>query len=165
MRKRKAEPIAAELIVATGTVRVPAEIVPSNAAEFKNAITRLVEQKVAEALSGDGAVFEPWFQQRTVSDEIRNRQTVQERQKWRLYYDEWGCVVCNKRKHTHQSNGMCARCYRKIHERLTRILRRNAPPETNPDFGFKDTVRLAREALAPSVKALSAKNAKNRDSE
>ena len=39
MRKRKAEPIAAELVVSTGTVRVPAEIVPSNAEDFQRAIT------------------------------------------------------------------------------------------------------------------------------
>jgi hypothetical protein len=161
MRKRKVEPIAAELVVSTGAVRVPAEIVPSNSADFKNAIARLVEQKVAEALSGEDAIFEPFFRSKEVAYEAKRRQTVAEQKKWAYYFAEWGCLVCQTRKARHESLGMCQTCHSRTRERLAVILRKTAPP-TVPLPTFTDTLRLAREALAPSVKALAAKNAKQR---
>jgi hypothetical protein len=160
MRKQKAEPIAAELVVSTGAVRVPAEIVPSNANEFKKAIARLVEQKVAEALRGEDAIFEPFFQPKAIAGEFRKRQTVQEQKKWSHYFEEWGCMICESKKGRHEALGMCSPCHTRTYQRLLATLRRTAPPEQSFQPGFSDTVRLAREALAPSIKALSAKNAK-----
>jgi hypothetical protein len=156
MRKRKAEPIAAELVVSTGSVRVPAEIVPSNADQFQKAITRLVEQKVTEALSGKDSVFQPWFGSQAVSAEIRKRQTVAEQQKFARYFEEYGCMVCGKKNCQHCNLGMCQRCNVQIRNRLNAIVRQHTQPQEPFQGGFRDTVRLAREALRETPKTLPA---------
>jgi hypothetical protein len=158
MRKRKAEPISAELVVSTGTVRVPAEIVPSNAEEFQMAIARLVEQKVNEALNGQHSVFQPWFQPKAVYEEIQKKQTIAESQKFVRYYEMWGCLICETQKQTHRGLGMCQKCYMRTDGRLRSIVRRYSEREA----GFIDTVRLAREAIAGTPKALPAKTPKRK---
>jgi hypothetical protein len=156
MRKRKAEPIAAELVVSTGSVRVPAEIVPSNADQFQKAITRLVEQKVTEALSGKDSVFQPWFNSQAVTAEIRKRQTVAEQQKFSRYFEEYGCMVCGTRNRQHRGLGMCQKCHDTIRNRLYALVRQHTQPQEAFQTGFRDTVRLAREALTETSKVLPA---------
>src|ERR1700730_9017442 len=82
------------------TKAVQAEVVPRDRgqaeAEFKRMVAQLVEQKVAEAMSNDSdAQFQPWFQPREITDEIRRRQTVTEQQKWVNYFKKYGCIVCS----------------------------------------------------------------------
>jgi len=69
---------------------------------FKRMIAEVVDQQVQEALSHQqDAVFQPFFQSKTIANEIRCRQTVAEQQKWTHYFAEWGCLVCEtKRKGT-----------------------------------------------------------------
>jgi hypothetical protein len=56
---------------------------------------------------------------------------------------------------SHKALGMCAACYSVIVSRLRSTLARHAPPANAAELGFMDTVRLAREALAPVAEALA----------
>jgi hypothetical protein len=163
MRKRKPDPMSAEIVVAAGPVRVPAEIVPSNLAQFRGAVGRLVEQKVAEALKGGDSIFQPWFQTKTITDEIRKHQTVTEKDKWSYYFEKWGCVLCRTKKRAHYGLGLCYRCRCRTYSRLAAILREveKAKGGKGGDIGFMDSVRLARQALEPPIEVL----AKNRKGE
>jgi len=121
---------------------------------FALAVAQMVEQKVQKALGHQqSAVFQPFFQSKTVANEIRRRQTVTEQRKWTLYFEEWGCMVCETKKKGHHSLGMCSTCFNRISTRLISIIRANTlAPQDQPTF--MDTVRLAREALAPSIEVL-----------
>ena len=208
------------------TKAVQAEVVPRDReqaeAEFKRNVAQFIEQKIAEAMAGSDAQFQPWFQPREITDEIRRRQTVTQQQKWVNYFKKYGCIVCSpiarSHEHTgyvigldkekiaelrkqglswpkvakqigvsettiykfrdgkhvelpeapeigngpaHLSLGMCTTCFRRVKTRLEATLRLHAPASHEP-MTFMDSVRLAREALAPSMAALQAEGAKHR---
>jgi hypothetical protein len=133
--------------------------------DFRRMVEQLVDQKVAEATQGSNALLQPWFQSRDVANEIKRRQTVTEQAKWTNYFADWGCIICGLCGPTaaaHESSGMCNRCRRKTYQRLRATLRKHAPSPDQPQPTFMDTVKLAREALGPSIKTLAASTGKKR---
>ncbi len=144
------------------TAIIPAEIVPRNrdrvADEYRQMIARIVEEKVSEAMSHESdSIFQPWFQPRDISNEIRRRQTVTEQQKYSNYFADYGCFVCETKDVEYRSLGLCNRCYAVRSERMIASMRRHAPAPDQPQPTFMDTVKLARAALAPSVAILGPK--------
>lgn len=127
-------------------------------------VAQVIEQKVAEALAhGSEADFQPFFQPREVAWEIKRRQTVTEKNKYSGAYEDWGCLVCHKKKRPHKSLWMCGSCYEKAHFRLVSSMRKRAPKPNQNQPTFMDSVRLAREALAPSaIQAEGHKGPENR---
>lgn len=125
-------------------------------AEFRRLLAEAIDRKVTEAMSGSlGAAFEPWFQPPEVMFEIKRRQSVIQQKKWAFYYSDHGCMICGTKDRPHQSLGMCEACHSRIRHRLAVSIRKRTPAAQFEDRGFMDTVRMAREALAPSVKVLS----------
>lgn len=116
---RKKKP-AVEIIRAN-----PASLVSQpNRASLEAVLDRLVQERVAEALSrNEGFALEPHFSTKRVSDEIRRYQTVPERRKWTAYFERWGCIVCRRRKVIHEGRGYCGRCRIRIYQRLLAIER------------------------------------------
>ena len=114
--------------------------------DAKKLLKRLVEQQVAEIMANrDEFLFQPFFQQRKVADEIRRLQTVPERNKWSRYYDRWGCLRCNTRKVPHSSIGMCRDCRSLIRKRLVSLI-------DNAEVGVpqpEDLEAIALRALLP----------------
>jgi len=120
--------------------------------DAKKMLKELVERQVAEIMSQrDEFVFQPFFPNQKVSNEIRRLQTMPERNKWGRYYDCWGCLRCGTRKVPHTSLGMCQACYYTTLYRLRKVTK---DPERNrgenscpPD----DVAVIAQRALmAPS---------------
>jgi hypothetical protein len=145
---------------------VQAEVLPPDrgqkAAEFKRIVAQFIEREVAEAMSGSDALFQPFFQTPEIAREIKRRQTVVEQNKYTYAYEEWGCLVCGDRERGHKSLSMCQRCFERTAHRLRSGMRKHAPVADTNQLNFMDSVRLAREALAPSVEALAVQNAKGR---
>jgi len=84
----------------------------------------LVKQKVAEVLAHrEDFLFEPHFQERRVSFELRRLMTVPELKKWSRYYDRWGCLRCGTKRRPHASHGYCQPCKSCIWYRLKTILK------------------------------------------
>jgi hypothetical protein len=142
---------------------MPAEIIPRGpdqvAADYKQMIARIVEEKIAEAMShGTDSVFQPFLQSKTVTNEIKRLQKVHEVHKFSNYFEDWGCLACETREARHESLGMCTKCYRNRYERMRTTLRNHAPDPGQPQQTFVDTVKLARAALAPSIEILTAEN-------
>jgi hypothetical protein len=72
----------------------------------------------------EALLFEPHFRPKTVSDALLRVMTVQEKRKWTVYFELWGCLACgHTRKRIHAGNGFCTRCHDKIAKRLRRIVR------------------------------------------
>src|SRR5580700_9489243 len=91
---------------------IPAEIVPRGrdqmAEDFKAMIAQVVEERVQAALAHEtDSIFQPFFQSKEVCNEIRRRQAVHEQQKFANYFQDYGCLVCERRDAQHQSLGMC----------------------------------------------------------
>ena len=137
---------------------VPVEIVPldrnEQVAEFQRMIARAIEEQVNEALLGRGAILQPFFGSRAVSDEIKRRQTVPEQHKFSRYFETWGCMRCDTKLARHDSCGMCGTCRSLIVGRLREIVSKALVPDPSQPT-FMDGVRLARAALAPPITALA----------
>jgi hypothetical protein len=94
--------------------------------------------------------FQPWFQPKDISYEIKRRQTVQEQRKFSNYFEDFGCFVCETRDAQHHALAMCQRCYALRAQRMRASMRNHAPAPDQPQPTFMDTVKLARAALSPS---------------
>jgi len=141
------------------TAIVRAELLPPahtlTESAFKQLVAQAVEQKVAEALShGSEATFQPWFQPNAVTQEIKRRQTVTEQRKWSYYFQDYGCIVCRTKKAQYGSLGFCSTCLARVRHRLVDCMRKRDAASNKGDMTFMDTVRLARQALKPALKAL-----------
>jgi len=125
--------------------------------DAKKMLKELVERQVAEIMAQrDEFVFQPFFQNQKVSNEIRRLQTMPERNKWGRYYDRWGCLRCGTRKVPHMTLGMCRACYSTTVSRLITVIK---DPERNrsenscpPD----DVAVIAQRALMAPSDALPA---------
>lgn len=131
---------------------------PDSMAEaYAAMIKRVVDERVAELMADKrGQEFRPFFEVREVSEEMRRRVSVNENRKWRYYFEEWGCMICERKDVAHQTLGMCARCHQNRQKRLRKI-RQEHPAEPIPEF---DSVARAQKALLPSIKALAKKATK-----
>ena len=138
------------------------EIVPYNreqehALELKQAMTQLIDERVAEITGGPAAIFQPFFQTKRLAAEIRRQQSVAEQNKYIYYYDRWGCLAgCGRTKEDalHGSLGMCRYCFPRIFQRMQSIVREHMP-EANTDENFVEAVTQARAALDPSARMLA----------
>jgi hypothetical protein len=140
----------------------PTEILPagpdSMAAQYKQMIAQVVEERIAELMADKQAEdFRPFFEVQEVAQEMRRRLSVAENRKWRYYFEEWGRFVCETKDVGHRGLGMCHRCFNRRQKRLNDIRRSHATEEA-PEVSYRkvrDGVRLAREALLPSINALA----------
>lgn len=112
--------------------------------DAKKLLKDLVQKQVAEIMAQrDDFVFQPFFQQKKVSDEIRRLQTVPEQNKWNRYFGRWGCLRCRTRRAPHCSLGFCARCRKLIFERLKSVI-----ADTN------ETIEQPEDIEATALRAL-----------
>ena len=85
----------------------------------KDTFRKLIERQVKEILSDPGAaIFEPFFREKHVSDEIMRRLTMPQIHRWRGVYKKHGCLRCETHDRPHVGCGMCAPCSHVVRERL-----------------------------------------------
>jgi hypothetical protein len=112
--------------------------------DAKKLLKDLVQKQVAEIMAQrDEFLFQPFFQQKKVADEIKRMQTVPEQNKWNRYYDRWGCLTCRTRKFPHCSLGMCANCHGRIFHRLKSVI-----------ADTKETIEQPEDIEATALRAL-----------
>jgi hypothetical protein len=133
-------------------------ILKAPAEKFQGMLERLVRERVDEIMANGGASqLETDCQPREVALEIRRRQTVFESRKWRLYFEKWGCRMCNRKTVMHASGGCCERCNSLVTQRLSQIKRdyEKADPEREIERQIDlltSRVRSARELLGEREK-------------
>jgi hypothetical protein len=117
MMKKRNEPLRVELIPS------PATLVRESTGLNKAELERIVQQKVAEIMAErDAIVFEPFFRSRQIAYELQRLQTVSEREKFSVYFERYGYLICETRKTIHAGNGMCGNCRNRTFVRLTQIV-------------------------------------------
>ena len=100
--------------------------------------------------------LQPWFLDKKCASAIRRMVPQVLVHKMRLYFEDWGCLVCRSKKRRYGSNGMCHICTARIQKRLYWCLRKRAltttvadpQPEHAQDI---DRVRIARTLLSDLV--------------
>ena len=82
-------------------------------------IARIVDERLAKAMEDAGVEN---FLPKELSYEARHKQDLFERKlKWTLYFEQWGCVRCERKDVAHSAKGFCQACYSTLHTRLRRI--------------------------------------------
>jgi hypothetical protein len=119
MQKKKAATVEITPAASPGTV------LTLNPADLERLLGRLVDARFSEILARQSDLkFEPFFRSKRLCDEIHRHQSVFERNRWRLYFERHGCLVCARRDVPHNSLGMCGRCYLRTRARLVAIERK-----------------------------------------
>jgi hypothetical protein len=91
---------------------------PADRAEVMKLAVEMAAQIVAEK---ERFLFEPFFRSRHVAYEIKRLQTVSEQRTWSVYYERFGCMICETMERIHGGCGMCCRCYANTLGRLKQI--------------------------------------------
>ncbi len=115
----------------------------------------LVQQQVKEVIAQqDDFLFEPFLRDSPTAKAIRRLQSVDEHQKWRVYFARFGCVVCDTRRQPFASNGMCRTCSRRTYERLKAILSELNKSHGQTPPATVDLKQLAIEAFRSVMQSL-----------
>jgi hypothetical protein len=162
----------------TATVEIiKSEVVrerPARHQDMGALLDQLVRQRVAEALSNrDDSILQPWFQSKTVANEIRKLQTVTEQRCKALYFEKYGCIHCKTKKHSHNSGGLCNRCHASITSRMRACERelsdaykagKGSRITNSEDFcEIRDVGKLAEDCLRPAKRPLRSLPSKSED--
>jgi hypothetical protein len=116
-------------------------------------LAKLIEQKVAEALSATSSdsIFQPFFQPKAVCDFMKSHLSVSQQKKWAAYYEKWGCMRCETKARAHMSLGLCNPCHQRIWERL-RICIRELDAESSFEIPNLDRTDMAQQAILDILK-------------
>lgn len=132
---------------------------PPDPIEFVKA---LVEQHFAElVVRRDDFTFRPFFDEKSVSREIKRLQTVPESLAWGGVFREYGCFRCGRKNLPYGASGCCQSCYALGSARKKSWIRRNGPHSDDLEFRLStcDQEKLARAALMGGVVALPSESA------
>jgi len=120
-------------------------------------VKALVEQYFAElVVRREDFTFRPFFDEKSVSREIKRLQTVPESLAWGGVFREYGCFRCGAKNLPYGGSGCCQSCYALGRGRKRSWTRRNGGSSSDVDFKISmcDQERLARAALLGGVVAL-----------
>jgi hypothetical protein len=73
---------------------------------------RLTNRLLAETF------LQPWFVPVEIAKSIRRLLPATHFHKMRFYFDDWGCMKCEKKGIMYGANGMCSRCAQKVQHRV-----------------------------------------------
>jgi len=69
-------------------------------------------------------LLQPWFVSAEIAKSIRRLLPVTHFHKMRFYFDDWGCMRCEKKGVMYGANGMCCRCAQKVQHRVVSSFRK-----------------------------------------
>ncbi len=129
---------------------VAVEIMPSSRDSVRSGsdeltLNRLVQEKVAEIMADrDAMIYEPFFRSRQIAYELKRLQAVPEQRKWSVYFERYGCLICETRERIHSGNGMCRTCQVRTTQKLQQIIREGMTGKT---------ATPSRQVIVPGEKA------------
>lgn len=102
--------------------------------------------------SRDEAFLQPWFLPHEKAAAILRLLPTGYRDNMRHYFEDYGCMRCDRKNVQYDCNGLCARCKNKIKRRLgfsaRRHLKTPAPTDREPLDVFYGKIRSARRLLS-----------------
>lgn len=111
-------------------------------------------------LSDEALFLQPWYVPRSTYLAIRSLVPLLHIQKMRFYFEDWGCIRCQRKNVLYGSNGFCEQCDVAIRGRVTNSLKRRMKESqvldkeaelTADDFAFRMTSaqRILRKGGKP----------------
>lgn len=108
-----------------------------------------------EALVADAA-WQPWFLPKVVSKKILSLIPPGYRKRLRFYFDDYGCLMCDRKDIPFRALGFCENCHSLITRRMYRSMKRHRSElrstRSSPRIRwYIDQVTRAQELLADFV--------------
>jgi hypothetical protein len=79
----------------------------------------------SHASIAEAVLLQPWFLPRRIAFAIHTLIPTDFRNKMRHFFDDYGCLICEK-EYDYHSNGMCMLCYARTRKKLLLSVRRHA---------------------------------------
>jgi hypothetical protein len=98
-------------------------------------------------------ILQPWFLPRNTCNEILRLLPPEWKRRMRYYYDDYGCMRCDRKDVPHQGCGLCEKCSGTVARRLRFSVKRHfkkvaeAKPFARPRE-LQTRVRLAQKLLS-----------------
>jgi hypothetical protein len=90
--------------------------------------------------------LQAWFLPRSLAFQVHRLLPKEYREKMRHYFDDYGCLRCNRRSASYGACGLCRACYKKVLYQLASVLkRRNTAKKVKEQY---TELTLQRAALA-----------------
>ena len=101
----------------------------------------------------DDIFLQPWFLSQRTAFAIRRILPPEHRHKMKFFFDDYGCMRCDKKKVTYGSNALCKRCMQQVKLKMFFAIKRRwtATSSDNLPRTFKrmaDAQRMLRDLVA-----------------
>jgi hypothetical protein len=101
----------------------------------------------------DEVILQPWFMPKPVALQIRRILPSVHLAKMRYYFEDYGCIRCEKKTALYASNGFCENCATLVRSRIVNCLKRRLKGvgEGGPRFTeskLEDATWLARQIVS-----------------
>ena len=87
--------------------------------------------------------LQPWFLPRALSRKIRSMVPNDYWRKMRYYFDDYGCLKCERKSVPYGLNGLCRVCYKLILHRIAFALASRAKAGVKPQYSAQHLSRIA----------------------
>ena len=93
--------------------------------------------------------LQPWFLSRVVSRKIRSIVPNDYWRKMRYYFDDYGCLRCERKSVPYGINGLCRVCYRVVLHRIGLALARRRKTDVKSQYSAQQLRKItyARDLL------------------
>ncbi|MHB8412715.1 MAG: hypothetical protein ACYDDI_12335 [Candidatus Acidiferrales bacterium] len=103
---------------------------------------RSPNRRMAQKYRND-ILLEPWFLPKKITDAMRGLLPLHYWMRMRYYFDDYGCLLCGRKKVLYAANGMCEDCRARVGRRvLISMRRRNLEPPARARVPRVPKVRL-----------------------
>jgi len=101
----------------------------------------------------DRALLQPWFLPRHISVAVLRLLPYERRGKLHYFFDDYGCMRCDRKDIPYGANGMCHKCFDTVRRRLKISMKRHFkatadPKDTPSPRDFLSKAELARKLLS-----------------
>jgi hypothetical protein len=72
----------------------------------------------------DDIFLQPWYLPQQTATAVRRIMPPEQRHKMRFYFEDYGCMRCEKKRVIYGADGMCKRCHQKVKLRILFAIKR-----------------------------------------
>ena len=106
--------------------------------------SRSVDRKSLRNRTASGEEYlQPWFLPRAASHKVRSLLPNDYWRKMRYYFDDYGCMRCERKVTLYGGNGLCRSCYKVILHRLRFALAARWTWDVKREFHNKHLSRIS----------------------
>ena len=106
-------------------------------------VERILRKRRRSIVPAGEVPLQPWFLPKSIGYKVRALLPNDYWRKMRFYFDDYGCLRCERKGGTYGFNGLCRRCYKLVVHRLRFCLAGRSAKGIKPDFTKNQLNRIS----------------------